>query len=512
MMKLTDCVTWNLLAAHYNAIKRCTLNSFFQETTDRFEKMSLDISGVLVDYSKNFITEQTLSLLGELAREKNLSDAIQYLISGEKINTSENRAALHTRLRSPTQDPEIAGEFRKISVLAAQFSNRSLQGFSKKPIETILHIGMGGSGIGPALYYDALKPAQKPNCYFLMDYDHSAIEEKLALCDPEKTAVVVVSKSFATYETIKIFQHVWAWLSSAARHSSIAWKNCFAVTEKIERATAQGFLSDHVFKIWDWVGGRYSVWSPASFSVMLALGMEKFNAFLRGAFVMDTHFIGAPFETNIPVIMGLLSIWYHYFFRAQTHAIVPYSARLQLLPKYLQQLHMESLGKSVNTNNEFIDYPTGKIIWGDVGPASQHSFHQLLMQGSHFVPVDFILPFSDRTHDNFERAAFCLSQSQTLMNGFDATPEKTIIGNRSSTTILMKSLTPETLGAMLAMYEHSVFVQSVLLDINAFDQWGVERAKQVARDILNALQQKKTDKIFDDSTQGLLQKIIGEIL
>ena len=508
-MKLTDCNAWRTLEAHYKVVKDISLKQLIAATPDRFSIFSIEANNLLIDYSKNWITEETIHLLCALARERNLSPAIQALAAGENVNTSENRAAGHMALRSTekTEKATLAQiELQKIKNLSEQLARGELLGFSGKKIDTILHIGMGGSGLGQILYYQALKSTKdSARCYFLTNYDDVEIQETLADCDPEKSIVVVVSKSFSTRETVLIFEKAKHWLSQTVKNTAI---QCYAVTEETACAQAQGFLPQHIFKLWDWVGGRYSIWSAASLSVILALGFEKFSAFLRGAETMDQHFLTTPFEKNAPVIMGLLGVWYNNFFHAHTKATIPYSAQLKSLPKYLQQLAMESLGKTVNVRGETIEYATGRVVWGDVGPASQHSFHQLLMQGNHLIPVDFILPLSDNNTDNLERSAFCLSQSQTLLQGFQSTSEKTIPGNRPSTTILMRRLTPDTLGALIACYEHSVFVQSVIWEINAFDQWGVERGKVVAEQIMQALKAREQRDEFDASTNGLLKKII----
>lgn len=384
-------------------------------------------------------------------------------------------------------------------------------GYSGKPIDTILHVGMGGSGMGPAFYYQAIPCAdKKAACHFITEFDYSLVQSTLAQCNPETTIVAIVSKTFTTQETITIFKSIKQWLHHAIGDEAKAQKHLYAITAECERAYTQGFLKEHVFKIWDWVGGRFSIWSAVSFSVILSLGVNNFKRFLAGAYQMDQHFRHAPLKRNMPVIMGLLSVWYVNFFGSQAEAVVPYSARLGALPLYLQQLHMESLGKNISSGGDKIDYATGNVILGDTGPRSQHSFHQLLMQGNVMVPVDFILPLRNDAKNDYDpkRAAFCLSQSQTLMLGFDApNAAQTIAGSRPSTTIIMDHLSPETIGALIALYEHKVFVESVIWDINAFDQWGVERAKQVAQELENCISENKKLDGMDSSTAGLLERI-----
>lgn len=512
--KITDCAAWLALQSHYQQQRHTTLAQLFSTSPDRFQQFSFEAADIFIDYSKNHATSKTIDLLCALAIERQVPEAIRAFFSGEKINYSEQRAALHTVYRLPAEHSflfegtdlvaAVQCEFEKMIDIAQQLEKKELKGFSGKPIDTVLHVGMGGSALGPALYYQALKSdAKKITCHFLTEFDYAAIQEKLALCCPETTMVVIVSKSFATPETLAIFHTIKNWLGNHATHF-------YAVTAQTECAIANGFLQDHILKIWDWVGGRYSIWSAVSFSVVLALGVDCFKRFLAGAYQMDQHVQHAPLSQNMPVIMALLNVWYNNFFHAHTQAIIPYSPRLLLLPSYLQQLHMESLGKSVTLQGEKTQYATGRVIWGDVGPNSQHSFHQLLMQGSHLIPVDFILPLRDQKPNDYDvkRAAYCLSQSQTLLAGVETQSSHQVIdGNRPSTTIIIEQLTPETLGALLAFYEHKVFVQSVIWGINAFDQWGVEQSKQVAETFITCLNEHQKIAETDSSTRGLLEKI-----
>ncbi len=513
-MRMTDCTTWSKLQAHYQILRDIPIKQLFSEFPDRFDHFSADVAGLFIDYSKNWISQETVDLLCALAHERKLSAAIHALFSGEKINYSEQRSALHTVFRLPAHEKfifegvdlvrEVQSEFQKMTQIAEQLEKKELKGFSGKPIDTILHVGMGGSGLGPALYYQALDTSTRnATCHFLSEFDYASVQAKLALCNPETTIVIIVSKSLTTQETLTIFESIKSWLGDAP-------SQFYAVTAKEERAKSLGFLRENILKIWDWVGGRFSIWSAVSFSVILSLGAEKFKRFLAGAYQMDQHFQQTAFDKNIPVIMALLAVWYNNFFHAHSKAIVPYSAKLSTIPAYFQQLHMESLGKNVTSQGEKIHYATGRVIWGDVGPNSQHSFHQLLMQGSQMIPVDFILPLCDEKLNEYDikRAANCLSQSQTLMQGFEASNAmQTITGNRPSTTIMMNHLTPETLGALLALYEHKVFVKSIIWDINAFDQWGVERGKHVAETLIACIADNKKMDLTDSSTAGLLERI-----
>ncbi|OGT46007.1 MAG: glucose-6-phosphate isomerase [Gammaproteobacteria bacterium RIFCSPHIGHO2_12_FULL_38_11] len=525
-MFMINCETWLELNAHYQALYRIPLKQLFLENPNRFQQFSLEVADIFVDYSKNIVIQETIDLLCAFAQQRKLPEAINALFSGEKLNYSENRSALHTVLRLPAHKKfildgidllsDVQNQFQKMARIALQLEKKELKGYSGKPIDTILHVGMGGSGLGPALYYQSVDRAEKnATCHFFTEFDYVAIQAKLALCNPETTIAVIVSKSFTTQDTLIISNTIKSWFCNAAGNEAKIQSHFYAVTAVCERAKALHFLDEHILKIADWVGGRYSIWSAVSFSVILSLGVKNFQRFLHGAHQIDLNFQHEPFKKNMPVIMALLDVWYNNFFHTQTRAIVPYSSRLSALPSYLQQLHMESLGKSVTAKGEKINYATGCVIWGDVGPSSQHSFHQLLMQGSQMIPVDFILPLRDGELNDYDlkRAAYCLSQSQTLMQGFDApTAMQTIQGNRPSTTLLMQELTPEALGALLALYEHKVFAKSILWGINAFDQWGVERGKQVAQALIGCMTENKKCDSVDSSTSGLLEKVSRSLL
>lgn len=524
-MRMTDCKTWQHLLAQYEMQCGIQLKKLFSDAPDRFDTFSFEAAGLFIDYSKNCISSETMNLLFDLASEQKLSNAISALSSGEKINYSEQSAALHMALRLPPDEKlmvdgidvngDVQCELTKMTRIAEQLEKKTLLGFSQKPIDTILHVGIGGSGLGPVLYYQAIEAEKKATCHFLTEFDYASVQSKLALCNPETTLVVIVSKSFATQETLMIYNTIKNWMVASANDAEKIQKQFYAVTEKVDRAKNTGFLENNIFKIWGWVGGRFSIWSAVSFSVVLALGIDNFRRFLSGAHQMDLHFQQAPFEKNMPVIMALLAIWYNNFYQVHTKAIVPYSAQLGALPAYLQQLHMESLGKNVTSKGEKIAYATGRVIWGDTGPSSQHSFHQMLMQGNEMIPVDFILPLRDDNLNDYDikRALYCLSQSQTLMQGYDAglCNYRVIEGNRPSTTILINHFSPETLGALIALYEHKVFVKSVIWGVNAFDQWGVERSKQVADELMILVQENKMSDDLDGSTRGLLEKIMQRL-
>ena len=500
------------LKMHYTALRTESLKAIFASNPNRLSEFSADIAGLFVDYSKNWVTEETISLLCDYAREKKLPRAIDALFSGEKINISEQRAAMHWALRLPSSEScvhegqsitkEVQAVIQKMAVIAEEIKEKKLLGVTGKPIDTILHVGIGGSGLGPQLYYESMVDDPKNAvCYFLTDFDFPQIQSKLKQCDPEKTIAVIVSKSFGTEETLTIFETIRQWFGDEA----VVKKQSYAVTAKTDRALAKGFAADNILPFWDFVGGRYSIWSAVNFANVLAFGADHFDRFLKGAHAMDVHFKTAPFEKNMPVILALIAFWYNNFFQAYSKAVVPYSAALRVFPAYLQQLLMESLGKNVSMQGDGIQTPTGQIIWGDVGPNSQHGFHQLLMQGSHLIPIDFILPFYHDALNEYDlkRAAYCLSQSKTLMEGCTGDAYQTIAGDRPSTTILIRHFSPETLGALLALYEHQVYVKSVMWDVNPFDQWGVERGKTVAKEMLSDI---ASGKVVD----GLMKKILQD--
>lgn len=519
-VKMTDCASWTKLHTHHETCSNISLKKLFSESPNRFSEFSFEAAGLFIDYSKNCVSHETMDLLFSLAAEQQLPKAINALFSGEKINYSEKRAALHMALRLPQNEKliidgvdinlDVQRVLQKMARIAEQLEKKELLGYSGKAIDTILHVGVGGSCLGPTLYYQAMQAEKNATCHFFNEFDYLAIQGKLALCNPETTIVVIVSKSFTTQETVTIYNTIKNWLVAAAGSVQKTQSHFYAVTEKITHAKEQGFLPDHILEIWNWVGGRFSIWSAVSFSVILAFGIEHFRRFLSGAHQMDLHFQHAPISQNSPVIMALLAIWYNNFYHIHSKAIVPYSAQLSALPAYLQQLHMESLGKNVSMYGEKISYPTGRVIWGDTGPNSQHSFHQLLMQGSQMIPIDFILPLRDGNLNEYDIkcALNCLSQSQTLMQGYDACDYRTIEGNRPSTTILIERFSPETLGALIALYEHKVFVKSVIWGVNAFDQWGVERGKNVADELMACVVENTAMDHLDSSTRGLLEKIV----
>jgi len=496
MKPLTDKRAWRQLETHYQEVRDRSISDLFSADNGRFEHFSLEAAGLFCDFSKNQADQQTLSLLFALADDCNLRAAIEKLFSGEIVNVSEQLPAWHTALRDPeNRNDAIQTAFSKMRHAAEAIREKRYLSASGQPITDILHVGIGGSHLGSAVIYEALSAIRDTqlSCHFITDEDQIALSKKLSQLDPSTTLVIVVSKSFMTAETLINAKRILPWLQSAS--DAALQKQLLAVTASPDAAIALGVLSENIFPMEDWVGGRYSLWSAVSLSIVIAFGWELFSELLSGAYAMDQHFRSTPWSQNLPVILGLLGVWYRNFFNAETQAIIPYHAALRLLPAHLQQLHMESLGKSVTQSGEAIDYNTGAIIWGGVGPSSQHSFHQLLLQGNCRAPIDFIVTQEDRT-----QYINCLAQASVLLQGKGSSEfYRRIAGNVPSNMLVMEKITAFSLGAILAMYEHRVFVQSVIWDINAFDQWGVECGKHLAKRLLS----DNFDGLVDPSTLGL---------
>lgn len=513
MQTIETIVPWQKLQEHQRAICKQNLNQWFAEDPVRFQKFSLEAAGLFLDYSKNHITPQTLALLFELGNARQLKQRITELFNGAIVNKSENRPALHTALRYSGTNPLYVDGVNIISVIQQTLKKvetttnliRSGQylGYSGKPINTILHFGIGGSDLGPLLVYEALEAyrAKHLEFQFFSYQDPEYVKKTLAMYDPATTLIIIASKSFTTAETLANAKVAMDWLLSASQGK--ANSQIIAVTAKSAKAIEFGIAPEQIFPIWDWVGGRYSVWSAMSLVVAIAIGFEHFKAFLSGAEALDQHFHDNEWQNNIPVILGLLDIWYNNFFAIPHRAVIPYGRTLRHLPDHLQQVYMESLGKRVDQQNKAVNYVTGFVIWGGTGTNSQHSFHQLLLQGNQCSPIDFVLPF-----DNLDLAANCLAQSQVLMTGYYPSEEgpQVILGNRPSHTIAFPEVSPRILGALLALYEHRIYVNSVIWNINAFDQWGVERGKQIAKNILADFASTSISD-YDHSTTGLIDFI-----
>lgn len=490
------------LQKQYDSLKRTTLLDLFNKDTERFTRFSMESSGLFIDFSKNLMTEDILATLCRLADARQLREKTDDLFSSRIVNYSEQQPAEHILLR----DFSLLRSIDAFSQIEQWVHKIEAMG-----ITDVVHLGIGGSDLGPRFVCDAFVNYKEKHItiHFLSSPDATDVHCLFDTLNPMTTLFLVASKSFSTQETIINMKNAQDWLASTL-DKAIAVKRIVVITSNVERAKATGILDDNILTIWPTVGGRYSLWSAMGLIIALKMGVENFRQLLVGAAQMDQHFKQTDWRYNLPVILGLISFWYTHFFKYPTHAVIPYSQRLKFFPTYLQQLHMESLGKSVNQNNEFLDYSTGSILWGGVGTDCQHSFHQLFMQGSHKVPIDFILPLMcDQRKTDAYLTAHCLAQSEILMRGrcSEDAPHQYISGNNPSTVILMSSLSPATLGALIALYEHKVFVNAVLWGINPFDQWGVDQGKTLANVILNELT-SGNKATHDSSTAGLIERIL----
>jgi len=511
---------WQSLQAHSEQFKQgdFRLSSLFTESPDRFNKFSLCHDDVLLDFSKNYLTEATLELLLELAEQQQLPAAIEAMFSGAIINASEQRAAAHVALREPAttcQFEEVAQTLARMEEFVQRVQSGSWRGFSGKPITDVVNLGVGGSDLGPALAVNALQHYATGHIkmHFVSNIDPMQIDATLSLLIPETTLFIVASKSFTTLETLHNANSALSWLQLNGATESAIPQHFVAVTAEPAAAAAFGIEPSAIFPMWDWVGGRFSLWSAIGLPIALTLGMQQFRTLLAGAHSMDQHFRQAPLSANMPVLLALITVWYQGFFDSHSTAVVPYSHALRNLPAFLQQLSMESLGKSVDREHRPVSIRTGDIVWGAAGTDVQHACMQLLHQGTEFAPVDFIafaatIPQLDATA-NQQLLANCFSQSLALMEGSKniQEPYRSVAGNKPSNTLLLRELSPYSLGSLLALYEHKVYVQSVIWNINAFDQWGVELGKQISRDIFDSLTDAKQQPQLDASTRSLIAQV-----
>ncbi|MDB5812313.1 MAG: glucose-6-phosphate isomerase [Betaproteobacteria bacterium] len=515
MSTLTSSRTWLALKSHREQFAGARMTDLFAADANRFDKFSLQAGSLLLDYSKNLASAETMQLLMALARERQLGNEIQRLLTGDKINTSEDRAALHTALRGSAPVmvdgndvmPEVKATLAQMREFCNGVRDGSIGGPGGRRFTDVINVGIGGSHLGPALATTALATYGKggPRVHYVSNVDAGAVERLLEGLDPATTLAIVESKTFSTIETLTNATIVREWMGPSARAPGS--NQLVAVTANVRLAGEFGVAPAHVFPCWDWVGGRYSLWSAMGLPVALGIGMDNFEALLHGAHEMDAHFRDAPFERSMPVILALLGIWYNDFFGAASHAILPYDESLALLPAHLQQLDMESSGKQLTRDGDAVDYDTGMIIWGATGTNAQHSFFQLLHQGTRLVPADFIAvckPQHTNTKSHAILLANFLAQTAALMNGAlkDGFP-----GNRPSNSILVQQLTPHTLGMLIALYEHKVFVQNTIWGINAFDQPGVELGKRLATSILPEVEAAGAVTAYDASTNGLVNFI-----
>lgn len=536
MIDLPHTTEWQALTQHAALLKQLHLRHLFQNDPNRFHRFSCQHDEILLDFSKHLITEETLHLLSKLAQAVELPYQIEALFSGEPVNFTEQRAALHTALRA---DPkELTRELRdtllpayaKLESIAEALRQKRWYGATGKPITDIVNLGIGGSSIGPQFAIEALTPYIDTDLHFhfIDNIDGCSINYLLSRLNPQTTLFLVTSKSFTTQETLLNAHTAKRWLLHHLTDATdpIA-SHMIAVTAHPEKAQALGIPLDNILPIWEWVGGRYSIWSTVSLPLIIAIGMPRFQQFLAGARSMDQHFHQTPLTANLPALLGLLGVWSVNFLAATSHAIIPYYDYLRRLPIYLQQLEMESNGKRVNRNGEVVSYATAPVVWGGIGASSQHTFNQLLHQGTHCIPVDFIVVAKcANTLDAHHTAlvANCFSQSLSLMQGRTANevkhdlikeglsketiaqllPHRLLPGNRPSTTLLLPELSPYYLGALLALYEHKVFTQATIWQINPFDQWGVELGKLYSQELLHQLTNPSQKPQYDSSTNGLI--------
>lgn len=552
-MSVNDTPAWKALEEHASEMQNTHLRDLFTENTakrqTRFDTLSITHEHLLLDFSKQRITQTTLWLLKNLAKDCQLDEWKTRLFSGDTINTSENRPALHTALRLPEKSELLLNEHNIADDVHANLEHMTSmverihagqwRGYSGLPIDTIVNIGVGGSDLGPLMACKALTDAQPPaghllKMHFVSSMDGSQIADLLDQLSPETTLFIISSKSFTTIDTLSNANTARQWLKSASgiKDTLLNRRHFIGVSASQEKMNQWGIPEKSQLNFWDWTGGRYSMWSAIGLPIALRIGMPGFKAMLSGAHAMDEHFKTAPFEQNLPVQLGMIGIWNINFLDIHAHAILPYDGRLSHLPAYLEQLEMESNGKSVSRKGETINYHTCPILWGEIGPNAQHAFYQLLHQGTESVMCDFIAP--SRRYEEFDNSelqqqhqlslANCLAQSRLLalgdaaIAGNDAAPiHKRYRGNQPSTTILIDELTPYSFGQLIALYEHKVFVQSVIWDINPFDQWGVELGKKMATDLLKPLSEKQPTALkeqgataFDSSTEGLLSAILQQ--
>lgn len=542
MSKLTQSAAWQVLKAHFSTVHSLTMRQLFDENPDRFAQFSIQFNGLLFDYSKNRVTAETMDLLIALAQQANLPHAIERMFAGDKINATEQRAALHTALRNRSERPvwvdgkDVMPDVRRVLAQMRVFSDAvrsgAHRGHTGKAIRDVVNIGIGGSDLGPLMVCEALKAYASPDlrAHFVSNVDATHLAETLKKLDAETTLFIVSSKTFTTQETLTNARSARAWLLDKLGDETAVAQHFAAVSTNLAATSQFGINSANVFEFWDWVGGRYSLWSAIGLPIAINLGMDKFEELLGGAFSMDEHFRNAPLAQNIPVIMAMLGVWYGNFFGAGSNAVLPYDQYLHRFAAYLQQLDMESNGKGVDRDGSPVDYDTGMVVWGEPGTNGQHAFYQLIHQGTRMIPADFLAPL--RSHNPLGEhhrilLANCLAQTEALMRGkttdearaeliaqglsgdalASLLPHKVFQGNKPTNTLLFDQLDPATLGRLIALYEHKVFAQSVIWHINPFDQWGVELGKQLAGKILPELREGGEVGAHDSSTRGLVAYI-----
>jgi len=540
MSTLTPSPVWKNLQKHYDAQKDVQMRDLFAKDPERFKTFSLDFDGLLLDFSKNRITSETMKLLQALAIERDVPGWAKRMFNGEKINLTENRAVLHIALRNRTNRPilvdgkDVMPEVNAVLDHMDKFSRaiRSGQwkGYTGKTITDFVNIGIGGSDLGPVMVTEALKPyADGPRAHFVSNVDGTQIVETLKQLSPETTLFIIASKTFTTQETLTNAHSARDWLLAAAKDKAAVAKHFVALSTNEKEVRKFGIDPANMFEFWDWVGGRYSLWSAIGLPIVLSIGFENFVEMLEGAHAMDEHFLTEPPEKNLPLTLGLLGIWYNNFFGARTYALLPYDQYMHRFPAYFQQGDMESNGKGVTRQGEKLDTASGPVIWGEPGTNGQHAFYQLIHQGTQMVPADFLAPIETQNplgeHHLILLSNF-FAQTEALMKGKTADevrqelkkdglegealekliPHKVFTGNRPTNSILFHKLTPKTLGVLIALYEHKIFTQGIIWNINSFDQWGVELGKQLAKAILPELEKPGSITSHDSSTNGLINR------
>jgi glucose-6-phosphate isomerase len=535
----TQTQSWQKLSKHFAAIKDVHLRDLFAEDPDRFKRFHIRLNDILVDYSKNRITDETLNLLFELAHDAGVQKAVKSMFSGEKVNETEDRPVLHTALRNRANSPvmvdgedvmpQVNAVLRKMERFSRGVRSGEWSGYTGKKITDIVNIGIGGSDLGPVMVTEALHPyaTQGLAVHFVSNIDGTHITETLKRLNPETTLFMIASKTFTTQETMTNAFSARDWFLNQAGDDVHVARHFVALSTNVAKVEAFGINKENMFEFWDWVGGRYSLWSAIGLSIASFIGFDNFTDLLEGAHEMDRHFRDTSFDRNIPVILALIGIWYNNFFGAATEAILPYDQYMHRFPAYFQQGNMESNGKSTDRNSSRVAYQTGPIIWGEPGTNGQHAFYQLIHQGTKLIPADFLAPAVSHnpigSHHNILMSNF-FAQTEALMNGKSKeevveelkragktdgeieklTPHKIFEGNKPSNSILFRKLTPRVLGSLIAMYEHKIFVQGVIWNIFSFDQWGVELGKQLANNILPELDDDKPVAAHDASTNGLI--------
>jgi len=539
MSSVNQTPQWRALQAHWDELSGVQMRDLFAQDSTRPEQMSLRAAHLFADYSKNLITDKTLALLLELAAAVDLPGWIHRMFAGEAINNTEKRAVLHIALRNRSNRPihvdgkdmmpEVNQVLQRLGDFVATVRSGDWKGFTGKPITDVVNIGIGGSNLGPLMVCEALRPYQSDDLrvHFVSNVDGTHLAETVRRLDPATTLFVVASKTFTTMETMTNAKSARTWLVEALGEAAVA-NHFVAVSTNEAKVVAFGIDPHNMFGFWDWVGGRYSLWSAIGLPIALAVGMDRFVELLEGAHAMDEHFRSANLSENLPVVLGLIGIWYASFAGARTHAVLPYDQSLRYLPAYLQQGDMESNGKRVTRTGDPVTYTTGPVVWGEPGTDGQHAFFQLIHQGTQLIPADFIAPVNShhplgdhhaklmanffaqtealmrgRTQD--EARAEMLAAGMSPTSADELAPHRTFPGNRPTNTVLMERLTPRTLGALIAMYEHRIFTQGVVWGINSYDQWGVELGKQLAGVILNELEAGKLSAEHDASTHGLIE-------